>query len=258
LPYQTATYDALQTSFKRRFTSSTFGGAYTFSKAINYADNDGGPRIQYYPEAQRNRGLASYDRTHNFQLYGFWELPFGRGRQFVNEGILSKLLGGFQVSGIMSAISGSPFSVIQGTGGNLNAAGSGQVPDQVKTNVQTFGDNLKGTPPAGADPTRYQYFDRTAFASVNIPAGQPQRFGNVGRNTLRGPGFFNMDLSLFRTIAFTEGISLQLRAEALNALNHPNFNNPASDITAPNTLGYITSTVGQGSRIFRLGARVSF
>src|SRR5215510_14103115 len=81
LPYQTATYDALQTSFKRRFTSSTFGGAYTFSKAINFADNDGGPRIQYYPEAQRNRGIASYDRTHNFQLYGFWELPFGRGRQ---------------------------------------------------------------------------------------------------------------------------------------------------------------------------------
>jgi carboxypeptidase family protein/TonB-dependent receptor-like protein len=258
LPYQTATYDALQMSFKRRFTSSTFGGAYTFSKAINYTDNDGGPRIQYYPEAQRNRGLASYDRTHNFQLYGFWELPFGRGRQFVNDGILSKLLGGFQVSGVMSAISGSPISIVQNNGFNLNAPGSAQVPDQVNTNVQTFGDNLKGTPPPGADPTRYQYFDRTAFAAVNIPAGQPQRFGSVGRNTLRGPGFFNMDLSLFRTIAFTEGISLQLRAEALNALNHPNFNNPTSDVTTPSTFGYITSTVGQGSRIFRLGARVSF
>jgi hypothetical protein len=245
-------------SFKRRFTSSTFGGAYTFSKAINFTDNDGGPRIQYYPEARRNRGLASYDRTHNFQLYGFWELPLGRGRQFVNEGILSKLLGGFQVSGVMSAISGSPISIVQNNGFNLNAFGSGQVPDQIKSDVQTFGGNLKGALPTGADPASYQYFDRTAFAAVNIPAGQPQRFGNLGRNTLRGPGFFNMDLSLFRTIGITEGIKLQFRAEALNALNHPNFGNPATDVTNPATFGYITNTVGQGSRIFRLGARVSF
>jgi hypothetical protein len=258
LPYQTATYDALQMSFKRRFTSSTVGGAYTFSKAIDYTDDGGGPRIQYYPEAVRNRGLAGYDRTHNFQLYGFWELPLGRGRQFVNEGILSKLLGGFQVSGVMSAISGSPISIVQNNGFNLNAFGSGQVPDQIKSDVQTFGGNLKGALPTGADPASYQYFDRTAFAAVNIPAGQPQRFGNLGRNTLRGPGFFNMDLSLFRTIGITEGIKLQFRAEALNALNHPNFGNPATDVTNPATFGYITNTVGQGSRIFRLGARVSF
>jgi Carboxypeptidase regulatory-like domain/TonB dependent receptor-like, beta-barrel len=256
-PYMTATYDALQMSFKRRLSSSIFGGAYTFSKAINFMDNDGGPRIQYYPAAQLNRGLAGYDRTHNFQLYGLWELPFGRGKRFADEGILSKLLGGFQLSGVMGAVSGSPFTIAQNNVFNLNAGGSGQAPDQVKSNLQIFSDNLKGTPPLGADPARYQYFDRTAFAAVNIPAGQPQRFGNAGRNTLRGPGFFNMDLSLFRTIRFTEGIEMQLRAEALNALNHPNFANPASNVTDPNTFGYITSTAG-GSRIFRLGARVSF
>jgi hypothetical protein len=225
---------------------------------VAHAVNDGGPRIQYYPEARRNRGLAGYDRTHNFQLYGLWELPFGRGKRFADEGILSKLLGGFQLSGVMGAVSGSPFTIAQNNVFNLNAGGSGQAPDQVKSNVQIFSDNLKGTPPAGTDPARYQYFDRTAFAPVNIPAGQPQRFGNAGRNTLRGPGFFNMDLSLFRTIRFIEGIEMQLRAEALNALNHPNFANPASNVTDPNTFGYITSTAGQGSRIFRLGARVSF
>src|SRR5262249_49582629 len=68
-PYMTATYDALQMSFKRRLSGSIFGGAYTFSKAINFMDNDGGPRIQYYPAARLNRGLAGYDRTYNFQLY---------------------------------------------------------------------------------------------------------------------------------------------------------------------------------------------
>jgi hypothetical protein len=259
LPYMTATYDSLQVSARRRFNSSVLGGSYTFSKAINFADNDANPRIQYYPEAQRNRGLAGYDRTNNLQLFGFWELPFGRGKQFASEGIISKLAGGFQVGGVMSAQSGTAFGVIQNNAFNLNAAGSGQMPDQVKTDVQTFSDNLKGGgAPAGANPAAYQYFDRTAFAAVNIPTGQTQRFGNAGRNTLRGPGFFNLDMSVFRTIAFTEGISLQLRAEALNALNHPNFANPGTNITDPATFGYITSTTGQGSRIFRLGARVSF
>ena len=258
LPYMTTTYDAMQVSFKRRLSGSTFGGAYTFSKSINFADNDANPRIQFYPAARQNRGVAGYDRTHNLQLYGFWELPFGRGKQFANEGILSKLVGGFQVGGVLSAMSGTPFNVVQGTAGNLNAPGSGQMPDLVKPNVQIFDDNLKGALPTGANPASYQYFDRAAFAAVNIPAGQPQRFGTAGRNILRGPGFFNTDLSVFRTIGITEGINLQFRAEALNALNHPNFGNPGADVSNQGQFGYITTLVGQPSRIFRLGARVSF
>lgn len=258
LPYMTTTYDALQTTLKRRLANSLFGVSYTFSKAINFADNDANPRIQFYPEARRNRGLAGYDRTHNLQTYGVWDLPFGRGQQWANEGLASKLFGGFQVNGIMSVMSGTPFNVVQGNAGNLNAAGSGQMPDQVKSEVQIFSGALKGTPPAGADPAAYQYFDRSAYAAVNIPAGQPQRFGNAGRNNLRGPGVFNMDLGLFRSVAVTEDIKLQFRAEALNALNHPNFGNPGADVSTAGSLGYITTTVGQGSRIFRFGARVSF
>jgi Carboxypeptidase regulatory-like domain/TonB dependent receptor len=258
LPYMTTTYDAMQVSFKRRLSGSTFGGAYTFSKSINFADNDANPRIQFYPAARQNRGIAGYDRTHNLQLYGFWELPFGRGKQFASEGILSKIVGGFQVGGVLSAMSGTPFNVVQGNAGNLNAPGSGQMPDLVKPNVQIFDDNLKGALPTGANPAAYQYFDRTAFAAVNIPAGQPQRFGTAGRNILRGPGFFNTDLSVFRTIGITEGINLQFRAEALNALNHPNFGNPGADVSNQGQFGFITTLVGQPSRIFRLGARVSF
>jgi hypothetical protein len=258
LPYMTTTYDSLQASFRRRFNSSTFGGSYTFSKAINFADNDANPRIQYYPEARRNRGLAGYDRTHNLQLYGFWELPFGHGKQYASEGLVSKLVGGFQLSGVMSVMSGTPINVVQGTAFNLNAGGSQQVPDLVKTDVQIFNDNLKGAVPAGGSAAAYQYFDRSAFAAVNIPTGSTQRFGTVGRNIIRGPGFFNLDMSLFRTIGITEGINVQLRAEALNALNHPNFGNPGADISNQNSFGFITGLVGQPSRIFRLGARVSF
>ena len=261
LPYKTTTYDSLQADLKGRFGSSIVGTVYTWSKAINYADNDANPRIQYMPEAERNRGLASYDRTHNFQGYAVYDLPFGSGRRWLSDGIASHVLGGWQVNGIMSIMSGTPFSVIQGAGNNLNAGGSGQYPDQVKPGVEIFGGSLKGTPPAGSPVTvaqGYRYFDTTAYAAVNIPAGQPQRFGNAGRNNLRGPGFFNVDFGLFRTFAITERIKFQFRGEALNVLNHPNFANPGGDISNAGAFGFITSTTGTGERNLRFGARLSF
>jgi hypothetical protein len=248
IPYKTTTYDALQSELKGRFGSSLLGVVYTFSKAINYADNDANPRIQYMPEAERNRGLASYDRTHNFQSYGVYDLPFGHGRRWLNDGFASYLLGGFQLNGILSRTSGAPFYIVQGNGGNLNAGGSQQVPDQIKSSVKILDGIGTGNP----------YFDTTAYAAVNIPAGQPQRFGNAGRNNLRGPGFFNVDLSLFRTISLTERFRLQIRAEALNALNHPNFSNPGADVSSAAAFGFITSTTGIGERNIRLGARLSF
>src|SRR5262249_5245588 len=141
LPYQTATYDALQLTLNRRLASSVIGLAYTWSKAINFADNDANPRIQYYPQAIRNRGLAGYDRTHNLQIYGVWDLPFGQGQRWASSGLLSKLLGGFQFNGILSRTSGGPFYIVQGNANNLNAPGSGQIPDQLSSSVQIFGDN---------------------------------------------------------------------------------------------------------------------
>jgi hypothetical protein len=211
------------------------------------------------PEAERNRGPASYDRTQNFQAYGVYDLPFGHGQRWLSDGFASYLLEGWQLNGILSRTSGAPFYVVQGTAGNLNAAGSGQVPDQIKPAVQIFNGSLKGTPPTGStNAAAYRYFDTTAYTAVNIASGQPQRFGNAGRNNLRGPGFFNVDLSLFRTITVTERFKLQIRAESLNVLNHPNFGNPGADISNAGTFGYITSTVGTGERNFRFGARLSF
>jgi len=258
LPYKTATYDALQSELKGRFGSSIVGAVYTFSKAINYADNDANPRIQYQPEADRNRGLASYDRTHNFQGYAVYDLPLGKGRRWLSNGFAGYVLGGWQVNGIMSLMSGTPFYVVQGSAGNLNAAGSGQVPDQIAPIVGIYGFNLKGTPPAGANAAAYRYFDTTAYAPVVVDATHPARFGNAGRNNLRGPGFFNIDFSLFRSFAVTERIKFQIRGEALNALNHPNFANPGADISSAGTFGFITSTTGTGERNIRLSARVSF
>jgi hypothetical protein len=264
-PYGTTTYDALQALITRRFGNSVFGTAYTWSKAINFADNDGGPRIQYLPEKQRNRGVAGYDRTNNLQTYLVYDLPFGKGQRWASEGLASKLFGGFQVSGVMSVMSGLPFSVIQGTAPNLRAGGSAQVPNQINPDIRTLGGiGLPSQRGGAAGP----YFDNTVLGftiqGVNCAANcawgpeNGARFGGVGRNTLRGPGFFETDLSIYRTILITEKVQFQFRAEALNATNHANFANPNSDINNSN-FGFVTGTTGPNqSRQWRFGARVSF
>jgi len=259
-PYGDLTYDSLQALFTRRWASSLFGASYTWSKTINYADNDQGPRIQFLPAKERNRGIASYDREHNLQMYGVYDLPFGKGQRMAREGWASAVFGGFQVSGVVSVMSGLPIYVIQGSAPNLLAGGSGQVPNQLNPTISTPGG--VGTV-AQRGSSAGVWFDNTVLG-INCTsncAWAPEtgaRFGTVGRNTLRGPGFFETDLSIFRTFRITESANLQFRAEALNATNHANFANPASDVTGAN-FGIITSTYGPNqSRQWRFGLRFSF
>lgn len=254
MPFKTTTYDALQSQITKRFSGSIVGAVYTYSKAINWADNDANPRIQWPAAWNQNRGLASYDRPHNFQTYFVLDSPWGKGQRWLQNGVAGKLLGGWQLNGILSAISGAPIYITQNTGNSLNAAGSSQIPDQVKATVAILGGIGIGHP----------YFDTTAYAPVNIPAGQPQRFGNAGRNNIRGPGYVNLDSGLFRNFEFFERLRIQFRVEALNVLNHTNFSNPASNISDPSTFGYVTSTVGAngvggtGERQFRFALRLLF
>jgi len=93
---------------------------------------------------------------------------------------------------------------------------------------------------------------------VSIPSGQPQRFGTSPRNPIYGPGYWNVDLGLFKTIFMPRGSQLQLRVEALNLFNHPNFGNPGADISNAGAFGFITNTIGVGERNVRIGARFSF
>jgi hypothetical protein len=263
-PYGDLSYNGLQTQLRIRQGDVQASVMYTWSKTTNYSDNGGGnaagaggPRIQYLPEKERNEGTAGYDRTHNLQAFWNWALPFGAGRTWATSGWQSAVFGGWQFNGAVAIMSGTPIYVIQGTANNLNAAGSGQIPDRVKDTVATY-DNLVGRPPAGADPNSYQYFDRSAYQAVNIPAGQPQRFGNSPRNTLRGPGFWNLDLGLFRDFTIVKSVRAQFRLEMLNALNHANYSNPGNNVSDANTFGFITATTGVGERNIRLGFRVWF
>ncbi len=252
LPFNTSSYNSFQSQVTRRVGATLIGASYTLSRAINYADDqDSGLTWNWVPMLQRNKAVAGFDRTHNFQLYGNYALPFGKGQKYADSGFLSKLAGGWQTNWILSRYSGTPFTV--GTSGtSLNAPGNTQTADQVLPTVAILAGHGVGQP----------YFNPSAFAPVT-----DVRFGNSGRNILRGPGLFNLDGSLFRTFKITERFDLQFRAECFGLTNTPQFGNPgatASSLTrnadgsikALNGFGEITSAGGE--RVFRFAVKISF
>jgi hypothetical protein len=256
-PYGDTVYDGLQTYLRARSSTAQGGIAYTWSKTTNYSDNGGGnaagaggPRIQFLAEKERNKGVAGYDRTHNFQAFWVWDLPFDK---WATTGLRKAALDGWQINGIWTVMSGTPIYIIQNSAGALNAAGSAQVPDLIKSNVATYSDHSVGRPPAGADPNQYQYFDRSAYQIVN-----EVRFGNSPRNSVRGPGFSNVDFGLFRTVRLPSSATVQFRIEVLNLLNRANLANPNNNISDAATFGFITGTTGVGERNIRLGLRATF
>jgi len=219
MPFGTASYDSLQTQVTRRVSAgSLLGLSYTLSKAVNYADNsDSGLTWNWEPLWERNRALAGFDRTHNLQLYGVYEFPFGPGKRWATAGLPARLAGGWQTNAVVSAVSGSPFTVTS-SGTSVNAPGNTQTADQVLPTVAILGGIGRGN----------SYFDPSAFAPVT-----EVRFGTSGRNSLRGPGLVNIDASLFRDFVLAERRTLQFRVEVFNLANRPAYNNPGASASAP-------------------------
>lgn len=253
-PAYTSTYDSLQAQVDRRFTNGySFGLAYTYSKAIGFGENNDSGLFFNTPEAiSRNRSLLGFDRPHNLRLSSVYELPFGKGKRWAQSGVPAMIAGGWQINGIFSAYSGSPFTVTS-SGASLNAPGNSQVADLVLPNVRM----LKGTGPGQS------WFDPLAFAPITTA-----RFGNAGLNILRGPNFVNLDMGVFRNFTITERINLQFRAEAFNATNTPHFNNPGGNASSlarnpdgsVRTLGGFTeiTSAQADERQFRFALRLSF
>src|SRR5262249_52518973 len=176
--------------------------------------SDGAPAVQLPQYMNLNRSLEPTDRTHKFHVSSLVELPFGKGKRFLNRGgIASAIAGGWQFNTLFVRYSGTPFSV-SGSSTSLNAPGNTQRADQVKPDVAILGGHGPGQ----------SYFDPLAFANVTEP-----RFGTAGFNTLRGPGTTNLDFSLFRSFRLAERASLQVRAEAFNLTNTPHFANPGAN-----------------------------
>ncbi len=245
-------YHSLQTTLRKRFSAGLQTNfAYTWSKTIGICcntDNNGGPAVSALAFMDRNRAVMPFDRTHNFQVTAMYELPFGKGKRFgAGSSAANALLGGWQLNTAISLMSGLPFNVTA-DGATLLMPGSQQQPDLVGDPAKLGGIG-RGNP----------FFDRAAFREV--PRGAP-RFGNLGINALRGPGFFNSDLGLFRQFRFSERFNMQFRAEMFNWTNTPKFSNPQGSINSADFM-FITSTFNNGrepngDRIMRLGLRLSF
>ena len=244
-------YDALQAKLTRRFgTGSQIGFVYTFSKAIDYEDNEELAFLLWpFPAyINRNKALAGFDRTHNFEAYGLYELPFGRGKRYAQTGIASALAGGWQVNWVLSAMSGTPFTVTDSGAGAtfLNAPGNTQTANLVGPMRILHG---KPATSCAAANTSCKYFDTSAFQQVTAttPGLLDGFFGNSGRNILRGPRYFNLDMSVMRNFRITERFTFQFEASAFGVTNTPHFNNPTNngsnaDISRAN-FGAITSTL---------------
>jgi hypothetical protein len=244
----TGRYDSLQATLTRPFAGGyQLQASYTYSKSISWNTSWADPS-----QFDRNRALSAYDLPHNLQVGWIAEMPFGAGKRWATDGIQRLLLGGWQINGIFSRYSGTPFHVTSAAT-SLNAPGNTQTADQVKPEVRIPGGTGRGDP----------YFDPLAFRPVT-----GVRYGNSGLYNLRGPGVVNVDLGVFREFKATERMGIQFRAEAFNAANTPHFNNPGTNVSnmrlnadgSVNSLGgYSEITSAQPTeRQVRFAIRISF
>ena len=227
-------YHSLQARLEKRLTHGLqFQASYTYSHALDNASSadlgsfaTGDFRDQRFPRLEY--GNADFDIRHRFIFSYFYELPFGKGKMFGGNatGVLNQIIGGWQVAGITSASTGNYFTPTDIETDLSNSDGGGNVASAARPN--RIGD------PNGKPCIPGTMFNTCAF-ETNTTLGT---FGNTGRNVIRGPGFQNWDISLFKTFPVTERYRFEFRAEFFNAWNHVNqllfpakflFDNPATD-----------------------------
>ena len=241
-------YNSLQATVRKQMSHGlTLAAAYTWGKSLNNynpvsaSQANGDPndlKQQYGPN-------ASY-RPQRLTLNYSWDLPLG-----TREGLMGKLVNGWNLSGVTTAQDGLPFSITDTRGGSIYGYGPGAsvtsraqfCPGMGPANVGTPGGveaRLGGSILGGPG-----YLNAAAFCTTPV-IGNGTGYGNSGVGIILGPGQFNWDLALLKVTkvgGLSEGATLQFRTEFFNAFNHAQFNNPAVvDVSKPTTVGQITST----------------
>ena len=241
-----SSYNALQVDLNRRFSGGlTLRGVYTFSKvlddgdSVNATTSGGGPALASNPfNLRSDKGRGTFDVTHVAVANATYALPIGRRGRFFNngEGFTSRLISGWTVNSIVTLQTGFPFSPQL----SYNPSNNGDTRNPVRpfANPAFSGPVMIGSP--------NKWFDPNAFlAPSNIPANGGF-YGNVGRDTLVGPGLATWDFSALKDTRITERLNIQFRAEIFNLLNRANFNLPNAVVFTPSgvspTAGAITST----------------
>jgi hypothetical protein len=233
-------YHAWQTNFQKRFSDGFLVNAnYTWSESTSYGAADlttlDAPQDPDNLEAER--GPSPFDIRHRFAGDFLYELPFARW--WAADGFGKRLLlSGWQVGGVLRAQSGAPFSI--------------STPSSILGQRVDF---LGGSAYLDSSSDRLAYLNRAAFAQVPLIAasGASARPGTLGRNALRMPGFWNLDLALSKNIALMNEVRLQVRGDLFNAFNVTSFSSLNTTITSPN-FGRFTGT--RGARVVQLNTRL--
>jgi Carboxypeptidase regulatory-like domain len=251
-------YNSLQLAVNKRYSYGlTFQVNYVRSHMLDDQDSagwgnrGGSQRWQIANNPGLNYGNSNFDIPNAFKGIVAYELPFGHNKPFLHSGATDTLVGGWRISGTFLAQSGNPFTVYDSqTTNNRSRCGNGCV-----WYVNKVSDPFANVPALSTQ--GISYFNPAAF--VIPPNGT---FGTNGRNTLRGPDLKVVDLSLAKDIHFGERFGLQLRADFVNALNHPSFQPPQGDISQGNFGRIDTSLTANGTTVAprsgQLSARFTF
>ncbi len=234
-------FHALQIALQRRFKSGvSFDANYMWSHGINDGSTGGGEADYPQNNACRTCEVASadFDIRHTFTANSVYHLPFGKGRRYLTGGgITNALLGGWQVSGLLSARSGNPVNV-------TITRDASSLPDGLSVQnsaIYTRPNYAYGVSIVPANQSVGNWINPLAFG---VPANGT--WGNAGRNLVRGPNFWQTDVDLSKSFLLTERFVLDFRAEAFNLFNRAQWGDPVGELTSP-SFGQITTTVNNGS-----------
>ena len=252
-----SSYNALEMSLKKRFSGGlSFLASYTLAKSIDDVSSfnitgSASQSVAGENDLAQNpfnlgaeRGRSMFDARHRLVLSYEWNLPFWRRA----ENWYQHVLGNWQLNGITTFMSGTPFTVYDSQDASL----TGGAPEI--SGFSSNRPNLVGDPNSGPH-TVQEWFNVSAFQRLD-PVAQAGQFGNEGRNVVQGPGYQQWDFSAFKNFTFRESKTLQFRAELFNIFNHPNFRLPNNDISSPSTFGEITEA--QPGRLVQLALKLLF
>jgi Carboxypeptidase regulatory-like domain/TonB dependent receptor-like, beta-barrel len=219
-------YNAFQFSLDRRATQGlSYLVSYTYSKAMDIGCSGffgvEGCSIQNPYDLNNDRSVSAYDLTHVLSASWVYQLPFGNGRKYSSgSSVVNAVAGGWAANGIVTLTSGVPYFVgVSGDIANTGNVGTGGFYERA---------NLVADPKL-SNPTPTMWLNKSAFAT---PA--PYTFGNLGRNSLRGDWFKNVDFSVFREFPITEGKRFEFRAEMFNFTNSPTWGTPTNNMSNTN------------------------
>ena len=271
-------YHSLQAKFSKRFSGGySVLANYIYSKVLDYDSS------YYAVKPSIGYGPGGFDRRHNFTMANIWALPLGRGRALLSNisNPADKVIGGWSLNAITSWYSGLPFSPTYGDC-NSDIAGNPLASSPCRPNVvgsvsvtknrSEYFTTTGGAPLAAFGTIQnqvtalcgYDPGSGTSHVGPTSALGNWQRpgcgqFGNVGRNTLRGPQFFQSDIALMKEIAITERVNVRFRADAFNVFNNVNLGLPNTQVDAPTQAGAITNIApGAVQRQWEFSARLQF